>query len=127
MPTTSTARTTRVARVAALVGGLLLCGATCTHLVRSACGCGSKVEVARTVARKIASLYPAWSQEHAGSCPTVTDIGPLLNDPVAKDPWDALYRVRCGADAPDGARGIAVDSAGPDGQFETDDDIASWR
>ena len=78
-------------------------------------------------ARKIASLYPDWSQEHAGSCPTAIEIDPLLNDPAGKDPWGALYRVRCGADAPAGAAGIAVDSAGPDGQFGTDDDVASWR
>ena len=127
MLTTSTPKSTRIARVAALVGGLLLCGATCTHLVRSACGCKSKAEVAQMVVRKMASVTPEWSQAHAGACPTAADIVPYLNDPEAKDPWGALYRVRCGADAPDGARGIAVDSAGPDGQFETDDDIGSWR
>jgi hypothetical protein len=125
MQTESTSRSTHAVPVAAVIGALILGAFFYPALTQPAAR--SKEDVAQIVARKMASLGTAWSQEHAGACPTLADITPFMNDPTGTDMWGALYRLRCGAGAPDGARGIAVDSAGPDGRFDTDDDIASWR
>jgi hypothetical protein len=33
----------------------------------------------------------------------------------------------CGANLPKGAKGLAIQSAGPDGKLDTKDDIKSWE
>ncbi|HEY1814518.1 MAG TPA: serine/threonine-protein kinase [Kofleriaceae bacterium] len=64
--------------------------------------------------------FVAWSHDHAGApCPDAATLG------VADDPWGHPFRITC-TDQP-GDQIVGAISAGPDGTFETDDDIASWQ
>jgi hypothetical protein len=64
--------------------------------------------------------FTAWAHAHGGSpCPDAAALGD------APDPWGRPYRITC-ADQP-GDQIIGAISAGPDGTFGTDDDVASWQ
>jgi prepilin-type N-terminal cleavage/methylation domain-containing protein len=57
-------------------------------------------------------------------CPTVQTLaesGKIDEDSSLTDPWDKEYQIDCQP------RLVIVTSAGPDGQFETEDDIAAPR
>ena len=91
----------------------------------------SRVEVARSFTKKLAfEAYPQWAARpgNAGKCPTTSDLADYVNQqPALTDPWGTPYVIRCGADLPPGARGIAVLSAGVDGREGTADDLTSWE
>jgi hypothetical protein len=65
--------------------------------------------------------YPRWSRDNGGNdCPhQLADLNPYTNreDNGTADPWGNPMRMTCADHA------IEVRSAGPDGDFYTDDDI----
>lgn len=91
----------------------------------------SKGEIARAYTRKLANeAYPQWSMRpgNTGKCPTTADLAEFVNQkPDFVDPWGHPYVIKCGADMPQGSRGIAVLSVGEDGREGTSDDQHSWE
>ena len=91
----------------------------------------SKGEVARSIAKKLAyEAYPQWSMKpsNQGKCPSTSDLAEYVNQKSEfTDPWGGAYIIKCGADLPAGARGIAVYSKGEDGKEGTGDDQRSWE
>jgi outer membrane biosynthesis protein TonB len=64
--------------------------------------------------------FVAWAKDHAGAaCPDVAALGVDPNDP-----WHHAMKLSC-TDQP-GDQMVGLLSAGPDGQFGSADDIASW-
>jgi hypothetical protein len=60
-----------------------------------------------------------WAHDHPGApCPTADDLDAPL------DPWGHAMRVTCKGQP--GNQIVGVISAGPDGQPDNDDDVASW-
>lgn len=91
----------------------------------------SKAERARAIARRLAfEAYPQWTMRpsNQGRCPTLAELVVYLDEqePLV-DPWGHPYQLRCGADLPAGARGLAVYSLGADGRDATPDDVRSWE
>lgn len=70
-------------------------------------------------ARTLQSVAVQWTLTNpSGACPTMRDLEPLLDATTDHhDAWDHPFTVRC-----DGGS-IVVDSMGPDGRANTDDDI----
>jgi serine/threonine protein kinase len=65
--------------------------------------------------------FVAWAKDHAGAaCPDVAALGVDTSDP-----WHHAMKLSC-TDQP-GDQIVGLVSAGPDGQFGTADDIASWQ
>jgi general secretion pathway protein G len=90
----------------------------------------SKNEVARAVSKQFSDeAYPIWSAKHSGTrCPaSLNELLEYTNKKDTRDPWGIDYRMMCGDNAPAGARGMAVQSAGEDGKFDTGDDLKSWE
>ncbi|MCX5742573.1 MAG: hypothetical protein NT062_08760 [Proteobacteria bacterium] len=90
----------------------------------------SRAHTAQVTAKKFAfEAYPMWSMEHpARACPDqLAELYANAGSKDGKDPWGVPYRMRCGADMPAGVRGLAIQSAGPDGKFDDADDIKSWE
>ena len=94
------------------------------------CCCGeSKADVARATGEKFAfEAYPSWALAHPErACPDgLEDLNEYMNNRDIRDPWGHDFVMRCGRDLPAGARGIAILSAGEDGELGTCDDIESW-
>jgi len=67
--------------------------------------------------------FPQWAQaNHEELCPrSIDDLLEFSSRDNALDPWGTKLDLRCGP----GYRGAYVRSAGPDGRFETVDDISS--
>jgi hypothetical protein len=73
--------------------------------------------------------YGSWAPANQSkACPdTLDDLREYMNSKDTKDPWGTPYRMKCGSTLPPSVEsGIAVESAGPDQKFETEDDIKSW-
>jgi general secretion pathway protein G len=91
----------------------------------------AKIRSTRIKVMKYANeAFPTWAAQQAGKdCPdSLTELNPYMNSSDARDAWGNPLALRCGARLPPGIRGgIAVSSAGPDGEEGTDDDIASWQ
>jgi hypothetical protein len=82
---------------------------------------------AKLLVKKLAfEAYPMWARDHADlACPAApSDLAKYID--TLDDPWGHPLRIYCGANLPPGARGFAAASAGPDGAFDTADDIKSW-
>lgn len=89
----------------------------------------SKVHIAQMTVTKYANeAYPSWSQSHSDkSCPAqLTDLNEYMNNKDVKDPWGNDYKMYCGQNLPNGAKGLAVMSNGEDGKEGTSDDVKSW-
>lgn len=89
----------------------------------------SKVHIAQMTVTKYANeAYPSWSQSHSDkSCPAqLTDLNEYMNNKDVKDPWGNDYKMYCGQNLPNGAKGLAVMSNGEDGKEGTTDDVKSW-
>ena len=71
--------------------------------------------------------YPMWAAAHPDKqCPDkIEDLDEYV-DGGHVDPWGNPYVMMCGANLPPGAKGLAIQSAGPDGKLGTDDDVKSW-
>lgn len=79
----------------------------------------AKIKQTGTDAKTIASAAEMYMAENEG-CPTISDLitAKVLSDKKAtQDAWDHDYQIECDEDGP------TVTSAGPDGQFGTEDDI----
>lgn len=73
--------------------------------------------------------YPEWSAAHPDkACPdSLSELDQYMGAKgTGMDPWGHPYKMFCGPNLPAGAHGLAVMSAGPDGQEGTSDDIKSW-
>jgi len=99
-----------------------------------------RIKRARGLTQKLAfESYPSWAVEHPDlSCPAkiedllpyvfVYDHGKPAKGPQdAKDTWGTAMKMFCGANLPDGVRGLGIQSAGPDMKFDTADDLKSWE
>jgi hypothetical protein len=86
----------------------------------------------------ISLRYGVWSTDHPGeTCPkTLDELAASwrprkgTRDTGTADRWNHPLRWWCGDDRPADARNstpMAVASAGPDGRWDTDDDLVSWR
>src|SRR4051812_38750253 len=73
--------------------------------------------------------YPTWAVKHVEqACPKqLVDLIAEVGMKDIKDSWGHDLKMFCGADLPKGATGFAVVSAGPDGAFDTADDVRSWE
>jgi hypothetical protein len=88
-------------------------------------------DVSTTISRKTVNqiayeAYPQWSVAHPGEkCPaSVDDLREYASSFDMTDSWGKRFKMLCGADAPSG-KGVVIISAGPDGKFDTADDIRS--
>ena len=81
----------------------------------------AKVNQARTDAATVASAVSMWLAELNGNdCPTMQELienGDISANQSSKDPWDNDFQIECDGREP------VVHSAGPDGQFGSEDDI----
>jgi len=80
----------------------------------------ARVKQTSTDAKTIASAAEMFMAESSGECPTVAQLieQKILSDKLnTKDAWDNEFQIECDGDGP------VVRSAGPDGQFGTEDDI----
>ena len=98
---------------------------------------GRKIKITQRLTRRLAyEAYPTWSMQNPDKpCPEkvdelVTALVTLMDDKtgtiVNKDPWGHELKMFCGPTLPADARGLAIQSAGPDGKLDTADDIKSW-
>ena len=86
-------------------------------------------DVAQLTVEKYAfEAYPSWAQAHPDKqCPAkLAELDEHMSSSNTGDPWGHPYAMKCGADLPKGARGIAVYSLGEDGKDGTCDDVQSW-
>jgi len=81
----------------------------------------ARIKSTRTDAQTIRSAVTMYLADHAGeSCPTIEDLisdAALDRNKRTTDAWEREFQVQCD----DG--NISVVSAGPDGQFGSEDDI----
>jgi hypothetical protein len=85
---------------------------------------------AKMFVKKLAfEAYPQWATEHPDkACPAkLADLLEFTDHKDIKDPWKHDLKMFCGANLPKGAKGLAIQSAGPDGKLDTKDDIKSWE
>ena len=79
----------------------------------------------RTVVKAYAfEAFPQWAiVHHEERCPqSIRDLAEYVGrNNLTRDSWGTELDLRCG----DGIRGALVRSAGPDGRFDTLDDISS--
>jgi hypothetical protein len=80
------------------------------------------------VERYAAEIYPSWAVRHPSQeCPASLEaMGADVGAPPPVDAWNRPLVMYCGKDLPNGARGLAVRSPGPDGTLGNDDDVKSW-
>ena len=83
----------------------------------------ARIDTAKNETMKIAGYADMYAIKKKGKCPS--DMKALKSagiiKKVSKDPWDNEYKIVCeGNDI----KGVA--SAGPDGEFDSNDDINSW-
>lgn len=80
----------------------------------------AKVKQTATDAKTISAAAEMYMAEGNGECPTVQQLidQKILSDKLnTKDAWDNDFQIECNED------GAIVRSAGPDGQFGSEDDI----
>jgi hypothetical protein len=72
--------------------------------------------------------YPQWAVANPSkACPaSIAELNEFTARKDDLDPWGHPYKLMCGPTLPPAAKGVAIASAGPDGQFDTDDDVRSW-
>ena len=89
----------------------------------------AKSQQAKLVVQRYAfEAFPMWAMNHVDkACPSsMAELDEAAGKPAEPDPWGNAYVMKCGADLPAGAKGIAISSNGPDGKPGTDDDVRSW-
>jgi hypothetical protein len=90
---------------------------------------GAQANEAKVFLKKLAyEAYPQWAMAHPDkACPAkLADLLEWTDHKDIKDPWKHDFKMFCGANLPKTAKGIAIQSAGPDGKLDTKDDIKSW-
>jgi hypothetical protein len=112
---------------------LASCGKKDSNAQATASGGGSsgasKVKAAELLTKKLAfEAYPTWAMKNPEtSCPaTLAELLAQVDDTPGKDPWGNDLKMFCGPTLPAEAKGLAIQSAGPDGKLDTADDIKSW-
>jgi len=71
------------------------------------------------------TAFVTWSSAHAGApCPSARDLTSSGDAHALEDPWGHAIAITCTDQPADQIAGAV--SAGPDGAFGTDDDLASW-
>ncbi|MEX1365095.1 MAG: type II secretion system protein GspG [Nannocystaceae bacterium] len=80
---------------------------------------------AKSETKKIQAAIDTYRVSKKGKCPkTFEDLkAAQFIDRVPKDPWDKEFQFKC----PGEKAAIDVISAGPDGEFDTPDDIANYE
>ncbi|HTR54138.1 MAG TPA: hypothetical protein VMJ10_25775 [Kofleriaceae bacterium] len=68
-------------------------------------------------------MVPAWFDSHPGS--SCSDAVAAFVSDGRRDAWGHPYRFRCARRTTGAGERVLVRSAGPDGTFDTDDDISS--
>jgi hypothetical protein len=74
--------------------------------------------------------FPRWALENRMSpCPaSLAELSPIIGRKDAKDLWGNELIMFCGENLPPDVRGgMGVQSLGPDGKRDTDDDLRSWK
>ncbi len=73
----------------------------------------AKSETAWMMAKEYESAYAKWMDDNDGSCPEkIDDLLKYTNKKDLKDPWGAMYIMKCGDSAPaDATNGFGVISA----------------
>jgi hypothetical protein len=72
--------------------------------------------------------YPVWAVEHPQrECPgSLQELDAYSSGPSQhRDAWGHPIELRCGRDLPASTHGFQIRSAGPDGEFDTEDDLTS--
>ncbi|MFO0693449.1 MAG: prepilin-type N-terminal cleavage/methylation domain-containing protein [Polyangiales bacterium] len=80
----------------------------------------ARVTQTRTDAQTVASAANSFIMTHPNDCPSMEDLveaGEISRNSRTKDAWEHDFQIEC-----DSGEAV-VKSAGPDGQFGTDDDI----
>ena len=83
----------------------------------------AKEKTAADAGRTIKTAAVAYMLNSNG-CPTVDDLiadGKLDEDTNTDDPWGLGYDIECRGD------NVVVTSAGPDGEWDTEDDISTRK
>lgn len=79
-------------------------------------------QAAVATAKRIVNAASDWKKDHSNlGCPTMSQLivdRSWSSTEEAGDPWGGRFRIRCSSEE------VSVHSAGNDGRFETDDDIA---
>jgi len=73
--------------------------------------------------------FDIWKKANPGkACPaSMADLAKSISpDATYQDEWGKDLVMVCGGKLPEGAKGIAIVSPGPDGQLGTDDDVKSY-
>lgn len=85
----------------------------------------AQLDTAQSEVKKIQAAIDTYRVNKKGKCPkTLEDLkAAQFIDRVPKDPWDTEYQFKCPGDK----AAIDVISAGPDGEFDTPDDIANYE
>jgi hypothetical protein len=102
----------------------LSCGPLGELVLRRASDDGpARVGQARDRAELLATVaFAQWLMSHPGeTCPGSIDDVSLYVGADSRDPWKSRMETICRTDG-----GFGVVSAGPDGSFDTADDIHSW-
>lgn len=90
----------------------------------------SKTELGKSMVQRLATeSYARWTMDNPGkACPAdVTEVAKYSNDKDGKDPWGHPMVFLCGENLPEGVPGgVGVQSMGPDGKLDTNDDLKSW-
>ncbi len=104
-----------------LVFAVLVAGCASTEDLNA-----SKIEVTKVFTDRLAKeTYPRWLLRNTGkACPSIGDLIAMLDNEGNTDPWGNPYVLTCkeGSKTP-----ILIRSAGPDGNYESADDILSPR
>ncbi len=81
-----------------------------------------------TVEKYAYEAFPQWAMQHPDkACPAkLAELDEYMSAKDRDDPWGHPYAMKCGANLPPGAKGIAVYSFGEDGKDGTCDDVQSW-
>ena len=86
----------------------------------------SKIEVTKVFTDRLTKeTYPRWALRNTDpACPAIGDLIAMLDNEGNTDPWGNPYVLTCttGSKNP-----ILIRSAGPDGNYESADDILSPR
>lgn len=79
----------------------------------------ARIKTAQSGAQAIRSAVTMFIAENPGECPSVDDLsdGYLDASKSTEDPWGNMFEIECNGSS------IGVFSAGPDGQFGSEDDI----
>lgn len=115
-----------VLAIMALVMGLVV-GPRVYRMFSSSRGDTTKIKV-----EKLANeAFPEWaSRNPTKQCPSsLAELGSLMNSEDLNDAWGNPLKMFCGSTLPAGVpkgTGVAVMSAGEDGNEGTEDDICSW-